>query len=641
MDSQQDLEREDFIMRRPRAPPTNAAVFTEINDTALGAPASVYIESLDRFDSVAEARKQDQINAEMWKEADEEVNQLFDLIVQVNMKMDKKSPSSHHQRTSLNLGKCTWEQVMGEVQSLATRWSTSPKISSTMMRYLEKLGQNSDAFKSWLELLPAGDYGSSICGVFTIAVEAAGAFSRVEAVIFETLAEIPEIMDDAKRYYIEIYGKYRDQLLEKKTFELYLSILKALNHIMQFFVDSKWSKVYQPILKQSSYKSKLLESCKEIKLRVGRVKNEANICMQRRIVDLNHEIHLHNGVLSDSSEKMDQTLAILTNLYYKLFLSSEFRFIPIHGQQGRFCLARLNTGGQIRPNMGVPDSVGQDMQSPKHKKLVKEKRERDLERAKRLLDVLRYNPDVVLTDTETCLGLETALAEGDKARAAALVDNPTFKEFMTETASSSALLVNGNQDLSSAEGISPLSLVAARLAQISEQNETSQSLTLRHFCAEHSLYGTEHQTSSPAEAMVASLTGQLVSHMLSRSVEMDLSFLAPENWAALGNLNLKVMCTIFFELVKQLPSKTILLCILDEVALYEMGVHKHSTDTVVRRLVRLVEASDEIVFKLLVTCRGRALGIGQYFTGHKLDLDEEVEVEDSSTWRIASMRLNP
>lgn len=141
--------------------------------------------------------------------------------------------------------------------------------------------------------------------------------------------------------------------------------------------------------------------------------------------------------------------------------------------------------------------------------------------------------------------------------------------------------------------------------------------------------------------MMASLTGQLVSHMLSRSVEMDLSFLAPENWAALGNLNLKVMCTIFFELVKQLPSKTILLCILDEVALYEMGVHKHSTDTVVRRLVRLVEASDEIVFKLLVTCRGRALGIGQYFTGHKLDLDEEVEVEDSSTWRIASMRLNP
>lgn len=64
MDQQQDLERKNFIMRRTRAPPTNAAVFMETNDTVrgtLGAPASVYIESLGRFGSVVDARKQDQI----------------------------------------------------------------------------------------------------------------------------------------------------------------------------------------------------------------------------------------------------------------------------------------------------------------------------------------------------------------------------------------------------------------------------------------------------------------------------------------------------------------------------------------------------------------------------------------------------
>ncbi|KAI3391982.1 hypothetical protein diail_6389 [Diaporthe ilicicola] len=352
MDSQQDLEKEDFIMRRPRAPPKNAAVFTEITDPVH-----------------AEANKQDQINIEMWKEADEEVNQLFDLIAQVRVKMDKKSPGSHQQRTGLNLRRYTWEQVIGEVQSLATRWSTSSKKSSKMMRCLEKLGQNSGALKSWLELLPAGDYGSSICGVFTIAIgtadiiQALGAFSNVEAVILETLAQIPEIMDEAKRY-IEIYGIYREQLLEKKTFELYLSILKTLKEIMQFFVDSSWSmsdrallcKVYQPLLKQSSYKSKLFESCKEIELRANRVNNEANVCMQRRVVDMNHEVQLQTGVLSSSSEKADQTLkalANLTNLYYKLLLSSESRFLPIHEKQGEFFPAHLNAGNQIGPKMGV------------------------------------------------------------------------------------------------------------------------------------------------------------------------------------------------------------------------------------------------------------------------------------------------
>lgn len=170
-------------MRRPRAPPTNAAVFTEINNPALGASAPVHIESLDRFGSVAEAKKQNQIklghpkpvqfpvakvsltyffshSVDMWKEADKEVNQLFKLMAQVREKMDRKSPSSQQHRASLNLRQFTWEQVIGEVQSLATRWSTSPTRSSKMMRCLEKLGKNSDAFKSWLELLPAGDYGS-------------------------------------------------------------------------------------------------------------------------------------------------------------------------------------------------------------------------------------------------------------------------------------------------------------------------------------------------------------------------------------------------------------------------------------------------------------------------------------------------
>lgn len=260
----------------------------------------------------------------------------------------------------------------------------------------------------------------------------------------------------------------------------------------------------------------------------------------------------------------------------------------------------------------------------------------NLERAKSLLDVLRYNPDVVLKDTEMCLSLGAALTEADKARAAAFIDNPKFKAFMTSTLSNT-LLVNGNEDLSSAEGVSPLSLMAARLAEISEKNETPKSLTLRYFCAEHNPYGPEHQTLSPSEAMMASLTGQLVSHMLSRSVEVDLSFLSQEDWDLLGNFNLKVMCTVFLQLQQQLPSKTLLLCILDEVALYETGVAKQGTDAIIRRLVRRVEASDEIIFKLLVTCRGRALDIGKHFTGNTLDLDEEVEVEDSSTWRIASM----
>ncbi|KAG8162852.1 hypothetical protein KVR01_007330 [Diaporthe batatas] len=511
MDVQQQLERNEYLMCRPRAPSTNAAVFTEMDGpmrTTQSDPASVHIERLERFDSEKESRRQHQISIEMWKEADEEITQLFVLMAE-----------------------CTWDQVMGEVHSLSVRWSTNPKKASKSVVYLEKIGKNSDALKAWLDLLPEGDYGSSICGIFTLAIGAVGAFTKVETIILETLSEIPEVMDDAKRY-IEIYGIYRDQRLERKTFELYLSILTALKHIMQFFADSSWSKVYQPILKQQSYKSDLIESCNDIRLKAKRVKNEAQICMQERNVNLNEAFHLQQATLDDLNEKADRILAT-SNIYYQLIRELEIQF-------RHSCAAK-------------------HPQVAKDKRLSEYEHKRDLERAKDLLEVLSYDPDIVLRDTMTCLHLGAALEEAGKARAAALIRNPIFKAFLTKSASSGTLLINGNEDISNAEGVSPLSLVAARLAQISEHNETTQGLTLRYFCAEHSPYGKV-------------LTGQLVSHMVSRSVAIDLSFLGHGDCDVLGKLNLKLMCTAFFKLVKQLPSGTVILCILDEAALYETDV---------------------------------------------------------------------
>lgn len=228
---------------------------------------------------------------------------------------------------------------------------------------------------------------------------------------------------------------------------------------------------------------------------------------------------------------------------------------------------------------------------------------------------------------------------------------------MTEAASSSTLLVHGNEDLAAtAQDPSPLSLVAARLARIAEQtassSTTTQTLTLRYFCAENGPYtpAPQGQPLSPAGRMMASLTGQLVTHMLllSRSAaaaaaaieQRDLAVpLTPGQRAALETAQgLTAACTVFYALVQQLPAGTVLLCILDEVALYETGAAQRDLDAVVRRLVRLAEGCDEgVVFKLLVTCRGRAMRVGKYFAGQTLELDEDVEAEDSSSWQIASM----
>ena len=97
---------------------------------------------------------------ELWKQADDERDRLFASMEQARARLDKKSATGAILPAKPNLRRCTWDQVMQEVRATAARWSSTPKRTSKMMVCLDKLGRNSDAFQTWLELLPGGDYGS-------------------------------------------------------------------------------------------------------------------------------------------------------------------------------------------------------------------------------------------------------------------------------------------------------------------------------------------------------------------------------------------------------------------------------------------------------------------------------------------------
>ena len=93
----------------------------------------------------------------MWKQADAEKDMLFDLIEQVQSKFEDQESK---RLSGLELRRCKWDQVMLEVRETSNRWKSSPRRTSRAMQYIDKLGRNSEAFQSWLELLPAGDYGA-------------------------------------------------------------------------------------------------------------------------------------------------------------------------------------------------------------------------------------------------------------------------------------------------------------------------------------------------------------------------------------------------------------------------------------------------------------------------------------------------
>lgn len=255
------------------------------------------------------------------------------------------------------------------------------------------------------------------------------------------------------------------------------------------------------------------------------------------------------------------------------------------------------------------------------------------ETVKRLLKAIRYDPDVLETDLKKSVTTGERLDETEKARAAAMIRNSNYKSRMVETSTSTSLLVNGRADLAAANGVSPLTYVAGSLVQVSR--DTGAIFLMAYFCDFHRP-SYEWSAEASAVGIVASFTGQLLSQILERDLHIDLWFLDARDWRHLESLKLDILWKVLRQLISQLPEDSVLICVIDEISRYESSALEQDTDQVVRRLTRLVKNSQNIVFKLLLTCHGRSLSVFPYFEGCTIDLDFHLEPEDSSTWWMRS-----
>lgn len=347
------------------------------------------------------------------------------------------------------------------------------------------------------------------------------------------------------------------------------------------------------------------------------MKEEADQCLQMRVTDMDKSLRVQGEILLDTNQASSQTLQNSSlALQMMRAMHQQLMVQQLAVQQ------LMSQGGMREESSTKPRQAIQD-------KCSSRKQVEDVLRA------LRYDPGAVEKDVGMTLQLGAALDDKAQAKAASLINNADFKAYMTEHDFSAPLLVNGNDDMSSAEGLSPLSLVSAKLARMSQ--ETESAIALSYFCSEHPVYGSRSSSVPVPVEMMSSLVGQLMSQISQNAGEIDLSFLDNIQWRKVEDLNPKILFTIFVELMKQVPEGTLVFCIIDEPVLYETAPCRQITMDIFRRLTRLVRKSKNMVFKLLVTCRGRSMAIHEHFFGHIVDLEEFVEDEDSSAWTIAHM----
>ncbi|KAI1270113.1 hypothetical protein F5Y18DRAFT_367148 [Xylariaceae sp. FL1019] len=625
-----EVERSEFLLSRPHVPIDDAARFVENSLVVQNQPPGVYSERCGKFITLQEGQREEEASTEMWQQADKEKEELFFLMEQVRAKFEDKL--GYHV-TSLDLRQCKWEQVMDEVHATGLRWRTSPTRSSRAMQCIDKIGQNSDAFESWIGLLPAGDYGTIIAGGFTIAISAASRYTKIEDEIFQALEEIPEMLEQSRQY-MQIYADYRHSTLEKRTFHLFRSILRALIQIMQFFKDSTFRKISGSILKQGAYKENLLKSLDEVRKHAIKIQEEASQCHAWRTFE-------QTNMLQNVDNKTDQGLHMLQVIYQQLRTSENLlKTFGIHQQaselaptQGNLVAFYSNSTLDDVPksNRLASDQVAKQGSHRARKDLAKQS-------VKELLTILKHQHQIASTDVSDCLRRGTALGELSKARGAAMIQHAGFGVFMTDYLASSSLLVNGNADLADAEDLSPLSLIAANLVRISEsmENAAQPVFVVKFFCSCHRPFAQQCDAPLPTTLMM-NLIGQLIEQMMEKDIEIDLSLLSTSDWLKLDSLHLKALCDLFRDLTYQLPEKAVLLCVIDEISLYEIQSLEKETNTIIRRLTRLAKKHEDLVFKLLLTCQGRALGVSSYFAGHTIDLPTDLEPDDSSSWRISTM----
>ena len=93
----------------------------------------------------------------MWQKADTDLTKLLEILGKAQSKLNKKEKGQFFQ---LNPQNCQWIDVMSEVKTTAQSFKMSTNAPSKAQGCIEKLGQYSETFESWLGLLPSGDYGS-------------------------------------------------------------------------------------------------------------------------------------------------------------------------------------------------------------------------------------------------------------------------------------------------------------------------------------------------------------------------------------------------------------------------------------------------------------------------------------------------
>lgn len=213
---------------------------------------------------------------------------------------------------------------------------------------------------------------------------------------------------------------------------------------------------------------------------------------------------------------------------------------------------------------------------------------------------LGFQSELLPHEIEENLRHVWTLSRSAQDRAVALMNSPKLHSWLSST-EPSALFVNGNYDAAARQ--SPLTYVCTKLMDTIcpgaalIRPRCSPIVGQAFFCGHH--IDVEDPTSGPVK-MMRDLVSQLVMsyrpsvHKMQQMLELDAS-------------DMQELCITYASLIKQLPQRYMVLCIIDGIAFYEDSPTEYEAATeAVRHLLEVMESCKRkgCLFKVLFTCPG-------------------------------------
>ncbi|KAJ5726048.1 uncharacterized protein N7483_007405 [Penicillium malachiteum] len=207
--------------------------------------------------------------------------------------------------------KVHWSDLMKELRNAQNYYKTRHG-GGPIGKALSKFGRYTESLKGWLDVLPSGDYGSTICGGIKLLLTAVDETYKLDSLVFVALSDIPEILYEARFYLDACRASRLSMNMLEKMADLCNHILIVLREIVYYCLETKSKHLVSAVFKGPKSKESLRQSISELRECATSLSRAAELTNHQTIQNISEDIQ---GIKQNCHNSEGSRTDIYVNLY--------------------------------------------------------------------------------------------------------------------------------------------------------------------------------------------------------------------------------------------------------------------------------------------------------------------------------------